>query len=163
MVNAQDIKGFNLFYGLEDKDLEHIAPLCERRRYPANSVIFDPSTGGGEVYMLEGGNDSVQIEIPLHDHEQKLTVHTLRKGEVFGWASLGPPHSRTATARCLEEASLIIFKGKDLMVLLDEDNRMGYQVMKNLSGIISSRLSYTTVVFRHELQRLGKKPALIST
>ncbi len=158
MVTARDIKGFNLFSGLEEQDLERIAALCTRNRYPANTVIFDPATNAENVYLLEGGNDAVQIEIPIQDHETKVTVHTLHKGEVFGWAPLGPPHSKTATARCLEEANVITFKGKDLLALLEEDNRIGYRVMTNLSGIISSRLAYTTIVFRRELQRMLKKP-----
>jgi CRP/FNR family transcriptional regulator, cyclic AMP receptor protein len=158
MVTARDIRGFNLFSGLDEADLEKIAVLCTRHQYPANTIIFDPNTMAEDVYLLEGGNDVVQIEIPIQNSDQRLTIHTLHKGEVFGWAALGPPHSKTATARCLEQANVITFKAKDLMVLLDGDNRLGYQVMKNLSGIISSRLAYTTVVFRREIQRLTKKP-----
>jgi CRP/FNR family transcriptional regulator, cyclic AMP receptor protein len=161
MITAKDIKGFNLFSGLEDADLARIAILCARHQYPAGTVIFDPNTTAENIYLLEGGNDVVQIEIPIQDHDQKLTIHTLHKGEVFGWAALGPPHSKTATARCLDQANVITLKGQELLALLDEDNRMGYQVMKNLSGIISSRLAYTTVVFRREIQRLTKKPVAV--
>ncbi|MBN1189630.1 MAG: cyclic nucleotide-binding domain-containing protein [Dehalococcoidales bacterium] len=157
MVNASDLKGYNLFSGLEESALARIAELCTRHTYPANTVIFDPNTSADDVYLLEGGNDVVQIEIPIQEHDIKVTIHTLHKGEVFGWAALGPPHSRTATARCLEQASVIVIKGKDLLDLLENDAATGYQVMKNLSGIISSRLAYTTIVFRREIQRLTRK------
>jgi CRP-like cAMP-binding protein len=159
MVTASDLKGFNLFSGVEENALARIAELCTRHTYPANSVIFDPNTSAEDIYLLEGGNDVVQIEIPIQEHDLKVTIHTLHKGEVFGWAALGPPHSRTATARCLEQANVITIKGKDLLALLEGDCQIGYQVMKNLSGIISSRLAYTTVVFRREVQRLTKKQA----
>jgi len=161
MVTAKEIKGFNLFSGLEDPDLARIAALCTRHRYPANTVIFDPNTAAEDIYFLEGGNDVVQIEIPIQDHDSRITIHTLHKGEVFGFAALGPPHSKTAAARCLEQADVITLKGKELADLLEEDNRIGYQVMKNLSGIISSRLAYTTVVFRREIQRLNKRQASV--
>jgi CRP/FNR family transcriptional regulator, cyclic AMP receptor protein len=157
MVTASDLRGFNLFSGLEETDLALIAALCTRHTYPANTIIFDPNTTAEDIYLLEGGNDVVQIEIPIQEHDLKVVIHTLHKGEVFGWAALGPPHSRTATARCLEQANVITVRGKDLLALLDDDCLLGYQVMKNLSGIISSRLAYTTVVFRREVQRLMKK------
>jgi CRP/FNR family transcriptional regulator, cyclic AMP receptor protein len=159
MVTAKEIKGFNLFSGLDDAALVRIATLCTRHRYPANTVIFDPNTTAEDIYFLEGGNDAVQIEIPIQEHEARVTIHTLHKGEVFGFAALGPPHSKTAVSRTLDQADVITLKGKDLADLLEEDNRIGYQVMKNLSGIISSRLAYTTVVFRREIQRLTKKIA----
>lgn len=157
MVTANEIKGFNLFSGLEEADLARIATFCTRHQYPANTVIFDTNTAAEDIYFLEGRNDVVQIEIPIQDHDFKVTIHTLHKGEVFGFAALGPPHSKTAVARCLEQADVITLKGKELVGLLEEDNRIGYQVMKNLSGIISSRLAYTTVVFRREIQKLNKK------
>jgi CRP/FNR family transcriptional regulator, cyclic AMP receptor protein len=159
MVTAKEIQGFNLFSGLNEPELARIATLCTRHRYPANTVIFDPGTIAEDIYFLEGSNDVVQIEIPIQDHESKVTIHTLHKGEVFGFAALGPPHSKTAIARTLEPASVITLRGKELLALLEDDNRIGYQVMRNLAGIISSRLAYTTVVFRREIQRLNKKPA----
>jgi CRP/FNR family cyclic AMP-dependent transcriptional regulator len=160
MVTAKELRGFNLFSALDEPALSRIATLCSRHRYPANTIIFDPNTAAEEIYFLEGGNDAVQIEIPIQEHEARVTIHTLHKGEVFGFAALGPPHSKTAVARTLDQADVITLKGKDLVALLEEDNRIGYQVMKNLSGIISSRLAYTTVVFRREIQRLTKKHAV---
>jgi CRP/FNR family transcriptional regulator, cyclic AMP receptor protein len=159
MVTAKEIQGFNLFSGLNEAELARIATLCTRHQYPANTVIFDPGTSAEDIYFLEGGNDVVQIEIPIQDHDSKVTVHTLRKGEVFGFAALGPPHSKTAIARTLDQAEVITLRGKELLALLEEDNHIGFQVMKNLAGIISSRLAYTTVVFRREIQRLNKKQA----
>ena len=79
------------------------------------------------------------------------------KGEVFGWAALVPPHQRTATARCVEKASVICVDGKTLMGLLDKNDHMGYVVMKNLSGILSTRLTYTTLVLRREIRKLARK------
>jgi CRP/FNR family transcriptional regulator, cyclic AMP receptor protein len=157
MVTAKEIQGFNLFSGLNEVQLAGIASLCTRHQYPANTVIFDPATIAEDIYFLEGGNDVVQIEIPIQDQDSRVTIHTLRKGEVFGFAALGPPHSKTAMARTLDRADVITLKGKELLALLEQDNHIGYQVIKNLAGIISSRLAYTTVVFRREIQRLNKK------
>ena len=162
MVTVQDLKAFNLFAGLDEAELAEIARLCARRTYESGAEIFSPGTPAGDVFILERGNDVVQIEIAICEHMPKTIIHTLQKGEVFGWAALVPPHQRTGSARCVEKASVICLDGKALMDLLDKNDHMGYVVMKNLSGILSSRLAYTTLILRREIRKLAKKPVAAS-
>jgi CRP/FNR family cyclic AMP-dependent transcriptional regulator len=156
MVTVQDIKGFGLFSGLTESEVARLAVLCHRRNYEKNATIFDPGSPTEEMFIVEGGNDAIQIEISLGAQEGKIVIHTLSKGEAFGWAALGSRHIRTATARCLETVSVIAINGKSLMDLLEENNRIGYIVMKNLADIINTRLAYTSVVFRHEILKCRK-------
>jgi CRP/FNR family cyclic AMP-dependent transcriptional regulator len=162
MVTVQDLKAFNLFAGLDEAELAEIARLCARRTYESGAEIFSPGTPAGDVFILERGNDVVQIEIAICEHMPKTIIHTLQKGEVFGWAALVPPHQRTGSARCVEKASVICLDGKALMDLLDKNDHMGYVVMKNLSGILSTRLTYTTLVLRREIRKLARKPVTAS-
>jgi CRP/FNR family transcriptional regulator len=162
MVTIQDLKALNLFAGLDEAELAEIARLCARRTYESGAEIFSPGTPAGDVFILERGNDVVQIEIAICEHMPKTVIHTLQKGEVFGWAALVPPHQRTGSARCVEKASVICLDGKALMELLDKNDHMGYVVMKNLSGILSTRLTYTTLVLRREIRKLAKKPVAAS-
>jgi len=160
MLMIDDIRGYKLFKGLAEDELSEIANLSLRRTYNANSIIFDPDNPSEEIFILESGNDSIQIEIPLGIHDEKIVIHTLSKGEAFGWAALGSQHARTAVARCIEPVSVIAINGKSLLQLFEKNNHTGYVVMKNLADVINTRLSYTTVAFRHELRRL-KKVALV--
>jgi CRP-like cAMP-binding protein len=163
MITAKDLQNFNLFTGLDEAELSIIANICTRRSYQINDIIFDPNTNTGDIYLLENGTDAIQIEISIPERENKLVIHTISKGETFGWASLGPPRLKTATARCLASVSVISINARRLMEVLDKNRNMGYLVMKNLSGIISTRLAYTTVTFRHEIQKLLKKRSEVST
>jgi len=43
------------------------------------------------------------------------------------------------------------------MELLEKNDHMGYVVMKNLSGILSTRLTYTTLVLRREIRKVAKR------
>lgn len=159
MVTVQDLKAFNLFVGLDKSELAEIAKHCTRRTCESAAEVFSPGAPAGDIFMLEGKNDAVQIEMAVSESGPTTVIHTLQKGEVFGWAALVTPHQRTATARCVEKASLICLDGKALMALLDKNEHMGYVVMKNLSGILSTRLSYTTMALRREIRKLAKKPA----
>jgi CRP/FNR family transcriptional regulator, cyclic AMP receptor protein len=157
MITTQDIKDFKLFAGLEEKELSEIARLCLRRTYEINSVIFDPETPSEELYIVEGGNDAIQIEIPLGTQKGKIVIHTLSKGETFGWAAIESQHVKTAAARCLDSVNLIAINGSVFLQLLDKNTHMGYIVMKNLCEIINIRLAYTTVAFRHEIRKIRAK------
>jgi len=154
MLNADEIRGYNLFKGLNESELTQIGNLCFRQTYDNQSIVFDPDTPAPEIFLMEGNNDAVQIEIPILGQEDRVVIHTLSKGEAFGWAALSPEHLRTATARCLEKVNLICINGQKLMGLLEADNHLGYIFMRNLAHVINSRLTFTTVAFRHELRKL---------
>ena len=153
MIAVQSLKSFNLFSGLKVPELEKIAELCTRYTFEKDAVIFDPYSATDDLFLVEGGNEAVQIEVPITESGRKFIIHTLSKGETFGWASLVPSHSRTALARCLEKVDIIRINGQELMTLLDKNDHIGYVVMKNLSGIISTRLAYTTIMLRREINK----------
>lgn len=156
MLEAAELKGFGLFWGLDSSDLARVAKLCERRKCLTNTEIFTINKPANHIYLLEGPSDAIRIEIQIHEHGPKSVVHSIKKGEAFGWASLVPPHLRTASARCVEDADLICIDGKALIELIEKNNHIGYVLMKNLAGLLSSRLSETTVALRHEVRQIQK-------
>ncbi len=158
MLRSEEIKEYKLFSGLDKNELEKIANLCTRKTFERGSVIFSNFTPASDIYILEEGNDTIQIEISITD-EKRIIIHTLSKGETFGWSSLGKPHIRTATARCVDNVKVISIDVRSLLQLLDSDHNMGYYIMKNLAEHISSRLSYTTLAFRNEFRILKKLAA----
>jgi CRP-like cAMP-binding protein len=157
MLTIREIRGYKLFAGLEDRELSEIAKLCNRRTYECNTVVFDPGTSTNDIFILEEENEAIQIEIPLNDHDDRIIIHTLSKGETFGWAALGSHHVRTAIARSLKRVAVIAMNGRELMLLMERNHNIGYIVMKNLVDIISTRLAYTTIAFRHEIRKARKK------
>jgi CRP/FNR family transcriptional regulator, cyclic AMP receptor protein len=156
MLKPEEIRKYKLFSGLEDDELTHIAKLCTRRIYERGTVVFGPETPTSEIYVIEEGTDVLVIEVPINN-EEKIVIHTLSKGEAFGWLSMGKPYIKTAIARCIDRATIICIEVDRLKQLLEADKNTGYQVMKNLVEIISSRLSFTTVVFRNEIKKLKGK------
>ena len=157
MVSTEILKGFSLFGGLSETELAGVAKLCRERTYENGSVIFTIGGSATDIYLLKAGKVEIQIEFKIYDQEVRATVYTVGKGEIFGWSALVPPHRLTASARCQGKADVIMIKGKELLEVLEKDERIGYVVMKNLSALISSRLASTTIALRHEIQKLTKK------
>jgi CRP-like cAMP-binding protein len=157
MISIEILKSFSLFSGLSEAELEKIAKLCRERIYDEGSVIFTIGGSATDIYLLKTGKVDIQIEFKIYEYEIIATVYTVGKGEIFGWSALVPPHRLTASARCEGKADVITINGKELLDLLEKEKLMGYLVMKNLSGLISSRLASTTIALRHEIQKLVKK------
>ena len=65
----------------------------------------------------------------------------LRKGEVFGWAALleGTP-ARIASARCLEDSSVLRINGKRARGA-GGDPAAGFAVMRRLAALIARYLA----------------------
>jgi len=158
MIAIEDIRNFDLFSGLNEDELTEVAELCKRRIYELNSVIFDLDTLSDEIFIVEGADDSIQVEIPLGPGEGKVIIHTLTRGETFGWAALGSNHVKTAIVRCLARVSVVAINGNSLIQLMERNNHIGFIIMRNLSEIIALRLAYTTVAFRHEIRKIKNKP-----
>jgi CRP-like cAMP-binding protein len=157
MISIEILKSFSLFGGLSEAELAKIAKLCRERTYDDGSVIFTIGGSATDIYLLKAGKVNIQIEFKIYEYEIIATVYTVGKGEIFGWSALVPPHRLTASARCEGKADVITINGKELLDLLEKEKLIGYLVMKNLSGLISSRLASTTIALRHEIQKLTKK------
>ena len=152
MVTAKDIKGFKIFSGLTANELKRLATLCHRQTCEANTTIIDPNKPNKNLYIVEDQNEAIQIEVPISNHTDKLVLHTLGKGEIFGWSAVVRQHVKTTVTRCISQVTVIFINGKELLQYLDQDHHIGYIVMKNLVEILGDRLTYTTVAFRHEIR-----------
>jgi CRP-like cAMP-binding protein len=157
MVSTEILQRISLFSGLSQTELAGIAKLCRKQTYTSGSVIFTIGGWATDVYLLESGKVDIQIEFKIYDYEIMTTVYTVGRGEIFGWSALVPPHRLTASARCEGKTEVIMINGKELIEFLEKDRDIGYQVMRNLSALISSRLASTTIALRHEIQKLIRK------
>ena len=143
MVSIQDLKGFHIFKGLEDAELEEIAELCREQVYEPESMCFTEGSKAEDLYLLREGEVEIEIELRRPWRRSKATVTTIGPDRVFGWSALVEPGILTASARCRKRAQVITIKGADLIDLFEKDSHVGYVVMKNLSAVIGSRLTRT--------------------
>lgn len=140
MVSTQVLKEFGLFQGLDDSELTKIAELCNERTLDEGTLYFDQGKEAKEIHLCRSGK--VDIVVRLREPWGiEVTVHKAGGGEVFGWSSLVEPYIYTASAKIVERTEDIYIKASDLSKLFEENTRIGYIFMRNLSAVISSRLT----------------------
>jgi len=142
MVDAQVLKGFGLFKGLVDSELDKIAELCKERSLKQGERIFAEGTRATDVHLCRSGKVDIMIWV-REPWNRNVIVHRAEAGELLGWSALVVPYTYTASAECVEAGQEIYIKGSGLLDLFDQDAHMGYAVMRNITGDVSTRLTQT--------------------
>ena len=69
-----------------------------------------------------------------------VTVSTVRRGNIFGWSSLVPPHNSTAGAKAQMSCRVVSFDCEELRQIFDEDHEFGYLMTQKAAQVIRGRL-----------------------
>ena len=161
MTEKNLLAGFKFFSDVAPDALEMIAHKGEVLELEPEEVVFHFKEPAEHFYgLLKGEVDlsivftdrvlktnieyEESIQASLVDEEKWIVVDTVYPGQVFGWASLVGPGSRTVTAQCTAASRVIAIPAVDLKKMLEADHSLGYMIMTNLSNIISNRLKNRT-------------------
>lgn len=135
-----------LFATLDGTETAALAEKAIGHRYVAGEEIFQENEEAYAVCLLLAGRVGLMMDV---GGGRRLTVSTVEPGEMFAWSGLVPPYHFTSTARAIEDCQVAIFRSEDLRRMFDENPRLGYQVMSQVSFLIAQRLRDT------HLQLLG--------
>jgi toluene monooxygenase system ferredoxin subunit len=128
-----------LFNGLAGGTLEKLSSLAKKETHPAGAVLYRPGDPAEDFFVLDSG----RIEFLIGRGDRAAPGgFMLKKGEVFGWAALleGTP-ARIASARCLEDSSILRINGKRALAVLEGDPAAGFVVMRRLAALIARYLA----------------------
>jgi len=128
-----------LFNGLAGATLEKLAALAKRESHPSGAVLYRPGDPAEDFFVLDSG----RIEFLIGRGDRAAPGgFMLKKGEVFGWAALleGTP-ARIASARCLEDSSVLRINGRSALRVLESDPAAGFTVMRRLAALIARYLA----------------------
>lgn len=126
-----------LFQAMTPKELSELAALTRERSLAASDEIFHKGSAGSDFYVLVSGR--VRIESPSPDGRD-LTLRTLGPGEVLGEIAIFDRRPRSATARAIEGAVMLVFDNRDFRAYLER--RPG--VALKLLEVFAQRLRDTT-------------------
>jgi toluene monooxygenase system ferredoxin subunit len=128
-----------LFNGISAGTIEALAALARRESHQHGAMLYRPGDPADDFFVLDSG----RVEFLVGRGERTAPGgFMLKKGEVFGWAALLDGHpARIASARCLEESSLLRINGKAALGVLEGDPSAGFVVMRRLAALIARYLA----------------------
>ena len=128
-------KQVDILSGLDKGFIKKMMDIATKSTFQAGTFLFKQGDPAEHFYILIKGH------IKLSFGEGGQTVHTINHGgEAFGWSSLTGSDKYTATAKCIEPVSLMMFHRDKLQPLLADEPTHAFKFYKNLSLTLGNRL-----------------------
>lgn len=127
------------FKGMRPEHIASISTCAANVRFKPGDAIFSLDEPANHFYLVEEGRAAVGVE----SEQGMITVQTVEPGGVLGWAWLFPPYRRSFDARCTEPIKAYAFDGACIRKKCEEDNVLGYALMKHFSALMIERLRAT--------------------
>jgi CRP-like cAMP-binding protein len=98
----------------------------------------------GEVaktfYLIHTG----QVALDTHTPDRGMVpFQTVGPGEIVGWSWLVPPHRWRFDCRAAGQVQGLAFEADWLRERCNQDHELGYQLLRQLVGVIANRLAAT--------------------
>ena len=145
------LKHSQVFEGLTDEQLDRVAALGEVETFPEDAVIVEEDKAGKSCYFVIQGRVDIEIRSPFGGSDKVQKIATIKRGEMFGELSLVDGFLRSASARAVEAIEVLAFENTRLEQLMEDDPRIGYQIMRNVANVLSSRIRTTNMKLRNTL------------
>lgn len=119
-----------LFSNLNDKQLSHIAEICTKKQFRAQTVLFREREPGSAFYIVNAG--SVKLYISNQSGEEKI-LSVFKAGDSFGELSLIDGKPRSASAQALEDSTMIVLGADTFLGLLKSNFDITLCIMQELA------------------------------
>lgn len=139
--NLAEILGVHPF--LEGFSPEQVALISEcafEREYLQGEFLFREGAQAREFFLVTKGR--IAIELFPARGEPKI-LQTVNRGEIIGWSWIVEPHRYAFDALATQRAKVIAFDAERLRDKFDDDNALGYLVLKKFMKVVSERISHT--------------------
>ncbi len=131
-----------LFTGLSQEELQKITSLSERRTYQKGDTVLSEGEISRELFIVSKGT----VEVSLKTDEASTPLLRLGAGQIFGEMTLVDRGARSATVTALEDPTVLqVIPHDALLQLCEDDNHIGFTVMRNLAAEMSLRLRYYNI------------------
>lgn len=130
------------FAGMDRDDLALIAGCAANARFEAGQYLFREGEPADDFFLLRSGRVVVEVHDPARG---TITVLSAGEGEVLGFSWLMPPYRWVFDAKALELTRALVFDGACLREKCEADARLGYDLLKRVTGVMMQRLEAASV------------------
>ena len=137
---ADELAQHAFFAELPAEYIDIIAGCGQNVVFKAGSVIAGEGSEANEFYIVRKGRIAIQVHAAPGG---TALLQTLDGGDVLGWSWLFPPYRWSFEAMAVQDVHAIKLDGACLRGKCEKDPRMGYELMKRFSRIMTRRLEAT--------------------
>ena len=140
MTSLDFLRNVDILKGLSDEQLNSVGKLCREKSYMEEDVLFTEGQPADHLFLTAEGTVDLSFLLPGRVRTPATTIVSVPRGRAFGWSSLMPPHRYRLTAHCTSETCKVLCLNREPLIhLFDTDMQLGYEVMVNLTTLLSAR------------------------
>ena len=121
------LKGAPIFSSVETEDLRRLAQNLEEEQYGPGDQVFTKGETGDQMYVIQSGRVGIALE------DDAPFVAELTAGDIFGEMNLLDELPRSASARVLEDTTLLSLEKDRLRGLIINYPELALGMLKSLS------------------------------
>jgi len=144
MEDRELLRTVPFFSELGEAEIESLARVASRKKYPKDTVVFFENEQGDSFLMILDGRVKVTI---LGDDGREIILSVLGPGDFFGEMSLLDNEPRSATTIAVEESELLSVLRADFQNVISGN----VQAALALVRILTSRLRHAN----HQISTLA--------
>jgi len=130
-MDQELLRNVPIFAELTEADLEVLARLATRRRYPKDGVVFFENEEGSSFFMIVDGRIKVTI---LGDDGREIILSVLSGGDFFGEMALLDQGPRVATVTAASDMEVAVLDPREFVSLIEEHPAVARKVLKVMAG-----------------------------
>ena len=123
--------------GMDKKHIELIVGCARNERFNPGDYLFHEGDEAHRFYFVREGKLAMEVFRPP---KGGIVFHTLGNSDVLGWSWLVAPYIRHFDCRAMELTRTISFDGNCLRTKCDEDQKLGYDMMKRFVNLMEAEL-----------------------
>ena len=137
------VKGMSdhhFFKGFQPGYVELLSECASIRKFNAGSYIFRDGEAADQLLLIQAGKVTIELQMP---GGRAMSILTIGEDGVVGWSWIVPPHRWHFSARAVEETTAIVLDANGIMRKCDENNQLGFELMKRCANVMGERLNAT--------------------
>ena len=139
MDTVELLKGVDMFEGLTEQELRRVGAICREAKYAKGQIVTSQGEEGDEMFIVRDG----LVEVTVGEAgEGPRTVVNLGTGQVVGEMALVDRGPRSATVRCVTDATLNVIERDAFEELCQSSAQIGMVVYRNLAADLSFKLRH---------------------
>ena len=152
MLSLEALGQTSLFAGIAQGCVEGLWALGKVTHHEAGDKLFDRGSEARDLLILESGSVDLFFPVPILGAVKEVVVEHVGPGDVVAWSALVSPYALTLSARCVESGEVRALARSALTEYLKSHPEAGYQLMRNLAGVIGRRLQDFQNLWIREVQ-----------
>ena len=156
------LKKFDIFKGMDDDELQKIAEACKVEEFKKGAGVFKAQDPAESLFLVNKGKIELRFKVTYHSVSTEISLDKVSEGDAFGWSALTHPFRYTLSAFVAEDSELVQIKESDIKRICQDNNHLGYILMKNIAKVIGQRFSTIQGILIQEIQQSLKKKESLS-